>query len=230
MLPDGRVLIQSMQNRTAEIFDPETDTFSLVATASSFSALGRPARLRDGRVVFLSAEGVEVFDPDTDTLSRLSTPGIAAGAVAVFTLPDGRVISPGGMSDDGTNFVPSSAVTLFDPATSSIQTLAQPLTSPRMKYGAALLRDGSVMVAAGVDDAYPSSWWCTGFTFPTTAAVDRVDPMSGTVSAFPALPDTNMGLVATALLDGSILIGGGAPCGGAGAYPYLYYLASAPIE
>ena len=230
LLPDGRVLIASRQDPTAELFDPETNTFSLLPSRSSFASLGRPARLRDGRVAFLSPDGVEVFDPDTGALVVLSTHGIANGSAAVYTLPDGRLISPGGMSDDGSNFVPSHDVAIFDPSNGTTSVMSQTLTSPRMKFGSALLRDGTVMVAAGVDASYPKSWWCTGFDFPTTSAVDLIDPVTGSVAAFAPLPETNMELIATTLLDGSILVGGGAPCGGAGAYPYLYYLQSAPIQ
>ncbi|HEX7604141.1 MAG TPA: hypothetical protein VF316_21130 [Polyangiaceae bacterium] len=75
---------------------------------------------------------------------------------------------------------------------------------------------------------HPASYGCQSNTFPTTKAVDVVDGTAGTVAPFPALNDANMELVAATLLDGSILIGGGAPCGGAGAYPYVYFLQSVP--
>lgn len=228
LLPDGRVLVQSRNNRTAELFDPETNTFSLMSTASHFAALGRPTRLRDGRVAFVSEDGIEIYDPDAETLTVASTAGLS-GSLAVFTLPDGRVVSPGGFQATGGNFVPTDRVAIFDPAVNSVQFMPQSLTSPRMSFGSALLRDGSIMVAAGIDEGYPQSWYCTNNTFPITNAVDRVDPISNTVSSFTPLPDPNMGLIATTLLDGSILVGGGSACGGAGAYPYLYFLESAPI-
>jgi len=85
------------------------------------------------------------------------------------------------------------------------------------------------MVAAGVNAAYPVTYGCQSDTFPTTNAVDLVDPVSGAVTVFPTLSDNNLELVAATLLTGSILIAGGAPCGdGAGAFPYVYYLKSIP--
>ncbi len=170
-----------------------------------------------------------MFDPDTDTVSRVSSSGTSSNAVAIYTAPDGRVIVPGGVMDDGTNFVPQGTISVFDPATSIVGALPQSLTSPRMHFGSALLRDGSVMVAAGVDDAYPKTYWCSGFTFPTTSAVDHIDVSTGMVTSFPALPANIMDLVAVTMGDGSILVGGGTPCGSAMAYAQLYYLESAPI-
>jgi len=117
---------------------------------------------------------------------------------------------------------------MADPVQPLVTTLGQKLSSPRVKFASALLGDGTVMVAAGVDAPYPATYGCQSDTFPTTKAVDVIEPVAGTVAPFPALNDLNMELVATTLLDGSILIGGGAPCGGAGAYPYVYFLKSIP--
>jgi hypothetical protein len=229
LLPDGRVLVVSMNNPTAEIFDPRTNAFSMLPHRSSFASFGFPARLRDGRVALVSKEGIEIYDADADVLSKVAGAS-ASSPYAAFTLPDGRVMMPGGTDEVGPDFVPSPSIGIFDPATSTMSALPQALLTPRMKYGGALLRDGTVMVAAGTDEAYPKSASCFSSTFPTTAAVDIIDPIGGTVKAFTPLQEPNMELVATTLLDGSVLLAGGSPCGGAGAYPYVYYLQSIPTS
>jgi hypothetical protein len=50
------------------------------------------------------------------------------------------------------------------------------------------------------------------------------------VSAFPALPEPNWTLSAAPLLDGSLIAVGGMTCGGAVAYPYLYFLKGTPVN
>jgi hypothetical protein len=225
MLPDGRVLVTSNASATSEIFDPSTDSFSS-GPSSNYGAFGFPSRLRDGRVLFVGAQS-EVFDPDANKVTPLTAP-VAHGVVAALTLPDGRVMSPGGADDVNNMITPTDVVSVVDPVQPLVTTLGQKLSSPRLKFASALLGDGTVMVAAGVQAAYPATYGCQSDTFPTTKAVDVIDAKAGTVAPFPPLGDDNMELVATTLLDGSILIGGGAACGGAGAYPYVYFLKSIP--
>jgi hypothetical protein len=224
MLPDGRVLVTS-GSPTSEMFDPSTDSFSSGPTSSTGS-FGLPSRLRDGRVLFISSQ-TEIYDPDANTVTPLAAP-LAHGPNCAFTLPDGRVISPGGADLVNNMVTPTDVVTLVEPVQPLVTTLTQKLSSPRLKFASALLGNGTVMVAAGVAAPYPVTYGCQSDTFPTTNAVDVIDPKTGTVAPFPTLNDKNMELVAATLLDGSILIGGGAPCGGAGAYPYVYFLASIP--
>lgn len=225
MLPDGKVLVSS-GSPTAEIFDPATDSFSTATFTSGNAAFGVPSRLRDGRVLFVSDKS-EILDPDTSMIAPLNV-GIAHGAAAVYTLPDGRVASPGGADNIGGMITPTNEIALVDAIKPAASVMPQKLSSPRLKFASALLGDGTVMVAGGVMAAYPATYGCQVDTFPTTKAVDVVDPALGSVAPFPPINDNNMELVATTLVDGSILIGGGAACGGAGAYPYVYFLQSVP--
>jgi hypothetical protein len=227
LLPDGRVLITSNGEATAEMFDPATEMFTTLNITSQNSQFGFPTRLRDGRVVFLSTATSEIYDPDAGTLSPLNAPA-PHGVVAALTLPDGRVMSPGGADLVNGDNTPTDAIAIVDVGTPQVTTLTETLSSPRLKFASAVLGDGTAMVAGGVDAAYPITYGCQSNTFPTTNAVDTIDPSSGHVVAFPALNDDNMELVAATLLDGSIIVGGGSPCNGAGAYPYVYFLQSIP--
>lgn len=226
MLPDGRVLITSGGKATGELFDPATESFTPLGVTSGNPQFGFPSRLRDGRVAFVAAAS-ELYNPDNGSLASLAAT-LPHGAAAVLTLPDGRLMSPGGADIISNNVTPTDEVTLVDVAKPQVSALAQKLSSPRWKFASALLGDGTVMVAGGVQAPYPISYGCQSNTFPTTDAVDVVDAAGGNVSAFPPLSDPNMELVAATLLDGSIIVGGGAPCGGAGAYAYVYFLKSVP--
>jgi hypothetical protein len=225
LLPDGRVLVTS-GSPTAELFDPATGMFTTLPVSSANGSFGFAARLRDGRVALVS-NATEIYDPDSGTLTSLGI-GPANGASAAMTLPDGRILLPGGATLVNGNVTPTDAIALLDVKSSLATTLAQKLSSPRLKFGWALLGNGSAMVAAGVMGPYPITYGCQSDTFPTTNAVDTIEPVLGKVTPFPPLNDNNMELVATTLLDGSILVGGGAACGGAGAYPYVYFLNSIP--
>jgi len=182
-----------------------------------------PGRQDTGKYAFSCDTAVE----DLYTVTAV-TASVAHGSAAVYTLPDGLVISPGGADVVNGTVTPTDEVAILDVVKPEVKVLSQKLSSPRLKFASALLGDGTVMVAAGVAGNYPASYGCQSNTFPTTKAVDVVDGTAGTVAPFPALNDANMELVAATLLDGSILIGGGAPCGGAGAYPYVYFLQSVP--
>jgi hypothetical protein len=226
LLPDGKALVVSTANTTAELFDPVTETFSPVAQTSKLGSFGFPARLRDGRVVFAGAQ-LETYDPDTGAVAAAGA-GFAHGAAAVHVLPDGGVLSPGGADVVANAVTPTDEVAVWDPKKGQVTVLPKKLSSPRLKFASALLGDGTVMVAAGVAAPYPATYGCQSNTFPTTNAVDVVDAAKSLVTPFPAIQENNMELVATTLLDGSILVGGGAPCGGAGAYPYVYFLQGLP--
>ncbi len=227
LLPDGRVLITSNGKNTAEVFDPATEMFTALSITSANTQFGWPVRMRDGRVAFLSTGQSEIYDPDTDKLSTVAAP-LAHGAVAVLTLPDGRLMAPGGNDVINGNNTPTDEIEMIDVGQPKVTTLSQKLSSPRLKFASALLGDGTVMVAGGVDAPYPTTYGCQSNTFPTTNAVDVVDGAGGNVTAFPTLKDNNMELVSATLLDGSIIVGGGAPCNGAGAYSYVYFLKSVP--
>ncbi len=226
LLPDGKVLVVSSGNATAELFDPVTETFSKVTQTSKLSSFGFPARLRDGRVIFAGAQ-LETYDEDTGNVASLGA-GFAHGSSAVYVLPDGGVLSPGGADVITNTVTPTDEVAVYDPKKGQTTVLPKKLSSPRLKFASALLGDGTVMVAAGVAAPYPVTYGCQSNTFPTTSAVDVVDAAKSLVTPFPAIQENNMELVAATLLDGSILIGGGAPCGGAGAYPYVYFLQGLP--
>jgi hypothetical protein len=227
LLPDGHVLVVS--GGTAEVFDPSTDSFAPLTVPSKSGGFGWPARLRDGRVLFVGG-GFDVYDPDAVSVSLV--PGsLTFSPAAVYTVPDGRVGCVGGTLPTNNGMVtPTDALAAIDPKAGQVTTLTQKLSSPRLKFGSALLGDGTIMVAGGVEAPYPITFGCQSDTFPTTASVDSVDFQATSVSPLPPLLDKNMELVATTLPDGSILVGGGAACGGAGAYPYLYFLKGLPAS
>jgi hypothetical protein len=120
LLPDGRVLIAGGSSgggllRSAELFDPASDTFTALPASGStelqtprFLAVAAP--LPDGRVLIAGGssgggelQSAELFDPASDTFTalpasgntELQTPREEAVAAA---LPDGEVLIAGGQN------------------------------------------------------------------------------------------------------------------------------------
>ena len=219
LLPDGRVLIQS-QGET-QFYDPSTDTFTL----APFALGGGLVRLRDGKIF----DGAKIYDSDVDTVT--ATGGVFAhGVEHLSTLPDGRVLSAGGATDVGGLITPHASVDLFDPKTMSFATMAYTLGTPRLHTAATLVGDGAVLIIGGNTDTYPDTAACQSYMFQKTNAVQSVREDSGNILSMPPLPDPNMDLIAVTLLDGSVLAAGGSRCGGASAYPYVYFLQSEPLK
>jgi hypothetical protein len=170
-LSDGRVLIgggiDANNNilRTAEIYDPTTDTFTAVTQLMVDDLYGaRATTLADGRVLIAGGAttttappttAVEVYNPATGTFTKL--PGgmlVPRSFAAVVALPDGKVLIAGGTSSptSGVQHIERSAE-IFDPEDSTSQELplsgSTELTTPRSDPIAALLPNGNVLIAGG---------------------------------------------------------------------------------
>ncbi len=167
-------------------------------------------RLPDGRILVAGGTttgkqvvaSAEIYDPGTgqfiSTGSLLTTRRKHAGAV----LSDGTVLIMGGTTDRTDSTVLQSAES-FDPATGRFQASAA-MRSPRFKFTAVSLPDGSILVAGGSEET-----------------VEVFDPRAG---QFRAVANGQQGLrlfpTATLLADGSVLIAGG--YSGNGSQPTLW--------
>ncbi|HEX5821331.1 MAG TPA: kelch repeat-containing protein [Solirubrobacterales bacterium] len=115
-LPDGRVLIAggydgSDELASAEIFDPQTNSFSSAGVGSMAQKRSDliAAPLPDGRVLVAGgfADGqalnsAEVFDPQTNSFGSagIGSLGAARGDASGVALQDGRVLVAGGYGTD----------------------------------------------------------------------------------------------------------------------------------
>ena len=188
-LPDGRVLITgglvpagvgpaTIEDKTAEVFDPATGTFSptgdMSVTRSNHSAIA----LNDGRVLVLGGNGrnsAEVYDPSDGTFAPVGDMEVAHGlGHAAVKLLDGRVLVVGG---DAGSIQPSAVVEIFDPATNEF-TRAADMSTERMLHFVLLIEtDGSVLVGGGLNDAGD-----------LLASAERYVPASNTWEPVPDMP------------------------------------------
>lgn len=215
LLSNGKVLITGGTNNlawlsgsgelgdlaTAEIFDPDTGTFTPTGTMSEVRIEHTATLLANGKV--LVAGGTpdnvsELFDPATgsftSTTGQLIT-GSRWGCSATL-LNDGRVLIAGGRDDENVwDGFPLNVAELFDPATGTF-TAASSMIGARYGHTATLLKNGQVLLAGGMNGQ------------PLSAA-ELFDPISGSFSATGAMGTARTEHTATFLDDGTVLVTGG---------------------
>lgn len=161
-LQDGRVLAAGGDNdcawprktRNAEVYDPETRTWSAVAPMTVARAHYAATLLADGRVLVVGGDNdsgmtpsAELYDPVTDAWTRVADLhrarffGIGDGA---WLLADGRVLVAG--SDAVGDGISTSEI--FDPA-SGTWSAPVPLTSPRCGPAATTTLGGVPVLIGG---------------------------------------------------------------------------------
>ena len=167
-LADGRVLVASgiaddvygQAARSAELYDPVTNTWSYTGSPRRPHAGAALARLKDGRVLLIGGTSVrgffagqavrttsvELYDPATGLWRDTGFLNLARNGHTATVLDDGRVLVAGGVGTDG-KVIPW--VELYD-VEQETWTLTAPLSTARSSHVATRLADGRVLVAGGV--------------------------------------------------------------------------------
>ena len=143
LLADGRVLVAGGRDPgddplvTAELFDPETGSWSAAADMPTGHEGHTATPLPDGRVLVVGDEGSELYDPGTN--SWRSTDPVTSPSTATL-LADGRVLVTSSRAPNAQ---------LYDPADDSWSNAGLMVQTPGFNHVATLLPDGSVLVAGG---------------------------------------------------------------------------------
>jgi hypothetical protein len=204
LMVDGRVLVVSSNDPSVELYDPDTDSFKLVGHTQLHDG-GFLIRLRDGRILlggggkFVGSlnDVVEAFDAETETFTPVMPMTTARSYARAVALPDGRALVIGGYGNVAGGILDS--IEVFDPVANTFTLAPYKLSGPRAAYAGVLVRDGTILALGGDS---PNNG-------PPTNIVDQIDPVQGTVSAFPSLPTASHERSAIRLLDGSVLLAGG---------------------
>lgn len=225
VLIDGRVLVAggegddftSGPSRSAELYDPATNSWSEAAQLSEGRAGHTATLLADGRVLVVGGgtpvpgpesdsftsspvATAEVYDPDRHMWSSAGSTLQARESHTATLLEDGRVLVVGG--HDPVLDQALTSAELYDPATGSWSS-ARPLENRRAGHTATLLVDGRVLVAGGQDDENRQK-----------QRAEIYDAATDTWSPAGEMRKGRHGHTATLLDDGNVLIAGGSGEGG----------------
>lgn len=211
LLNDGKVLVVAGSSSTtsggalasAEIYDPDSGTWTAAATLEVHRYGHTASLLSDGRVlvaggtpidadhvapVSSALASVELYDPDTETWSA-AAPMLAGRSKHTATvLANGSVLAVGGNQEP-----PSES---YDPQ-SGAWTTSEPMAGVRVVGVATLLRNGTVLVAGGYGDDVD------------LASAELYDPTSRSWTTTASMAAPRFSHTATLLLDGAVLVAGG---------------------
>jgi len=219
LLDDGRVLAAGggiegspgwTATASAEMFDPRSGSWSIVAAMSVARANGTATLLRDGTVLVTGGsttfEGqsgkvtavTEIYSPKLNSwrkVASMSKPRYAFGATL---LQDGRVLVAGGWYAEPSSDHSHNTAEIYDPTTAK-WTAAATMATGLAQYSLVGLRDGRVLALGGVDS-----------TNKIFAASELYDPASGLWTAAAALAVPAILPAVQVLADGRVLVAGGA--------------------
>lgn len=200
LLHDGRVLI--VGGKQADVYDPETQLFSVAANAPPNRTSHAAVRLLDdtvlvtgGYVGSLPARDAWIFDPTTTKFTLLPAMMLIARANHAMTLMiGGKVLVTGGFT--GTS--PHDEVDIYDPVAQTF-TSTRHMLFHRSNHDAILLPDGKVLVIGGT--TLESGFLATNEVY---------DPVQASWSADGyTMAENRTGMTATLLPDGDVLVAGG---------------------
>ncbi len=226
LLDDGRVLITggtaalagditSISLKSAEVYDPETGTFTPVGDMNDARQSHHLVKLLDGRVLVVGGgagpglanplTSMEIFDPATNSFTPAASMTKARMTCAVTLLADGRVLLA--FSWNGSVVTPESEI--YDPATDTIT----PVTGKLPFHGkvdnlAVRLYDDTVIIPSGGNANIQ--------VLPDTS-VYRPDKDDFIMAGSVQFPRTTGYKTGALLIDGRVVTGGGIGLTAAGA-------------
>lgn len=189
---------------TAEVYDLETNAWSLTSPMVQPRSYHTATRLTDGRVLIaggmsgdwspsnVAFRDVEIYDPSTNAFTRVADMNAERRYHSATLLADGRVLVVGGTSDNNE----LSSAEIYDPE-SNAWAHAAPMPYVSLRHTASLLRNGTVLVAGG------------GSFEMFIRGAQLYDPTSNSWSDGGDYPHIRSSAKAVVLGDGKVLLTGG---------------------
>lgn len=180
-------------------------------TVTNTTALGTDhtaTLLQNGKVLIVggtaSASGAWLYDPTTGTLTATGSLNTPRRDHTATLLPNGEVLIAGGWVNAPFTYPVLASAELYDPATGTFTPTGN-MTAARAYHSAALLPNGTVLVAGGTSSSQ---------SYSPLASAEIYDPATGQFTAIADMRDQRMQFQMTPLQDGHVLITGGLTFGG----------------
>ena len=210
LLPDGRVLLAGSDRSgpyvaTAELYDPETSTFTATEGAMSVGRAHHTATLlQSGEVLIFGGAAdsqSDLYSPGINAFSPIAAPAYPGRHYHTATrLPDGKVLIVGG--EAGTEVEATLTIAeVYDPKTKTFSTLPEPTAQGRVYHAATLLPNGDVLFTGGRPTELGPLY--------NTAEIYRPDVGFTLLDSTMSLPRAIH--VSELLPDGKVLLAGGSP-------------------
>jgi N-acetylneuraminic acid mutarotase len=217
LMNDGRLLVAGGWDYTsnltsAEIYNPDTDSWSDAGNMSSEHYTAQAVTLQDGKVLVISGftgafntETCDLFDPQTATWSSGGFLAYGRSSFTATLLQDGRVLVAGGFNGSEN----LKYCEIYDPASNS-WSLTDSLETGRSYHTGSLLPDGRVLVVGGFN---PDA----GFQL---ASAELFDPQTNTWSEAASLTIGRDYHAASVLYNGKVMVTGGRNFNGSNNFAY----------
>ena len=196
LLPDGRVLVSGGgglgANRTAELFDPESEEWRVTGSMSRGRVAHTLTLLPNGRVLAIGGHigptpTTELYDPETELWTDAADMAVGRALHTATLLADGRVLVVGGTLDRRAE--------IYDPDTGVWSGAGVTNAIHRGDATATLLNNGQVLVVGG---------------FVADTRTEIFDPEEGTWTEVSRTLDARKTHIATLLPDSNrVLVAGG---------------------
>ena len=204
LLNNGKILV--VENRTAELYDPNTGMFSSAGNTVYNHFRGSTAtELLNGKVLVVGDKcaqtNAEIYDPATGTFIATGNLNTTHSYHTATLLSDGKVLIAAGQGQSAGSRPRTHAVAeVYDPSTGTFTT-TNSLNVDRSGHTATLLSDGTVLIAGGTRTTTPGH----GITLKPA---EIYDPSTGTFTLISDMNNSRICHTATLLRHGTVLLVG----------------------
>src|SRR5271167_181684 len=160
LLSDGKVLVVSGDDGSAELFDPETGAFALTGSMTTPRHGATFTLLANGKVLVAGGYGpgstgplprllaAELYDPQSGSFTLTGDMGVGRVLHTATLLANGRVLIAGGTDRSGGGGAATASAELYDPSTGTF-TPTGSMNTDRAQHTATRMTSGEVLIAGG---------------------------------------------------------------------------------
>ena len=205
LLQNGKVLLAGGDFPDVELYNPEDRTFQTSGALPSYGLRGGTATLlQNGKVLLAggmdSQQVAMLFNPQTGSFNPTDSLSAPHSFHTATLLSDGRVLIAGGQDQNGPQT--HAVCEIYDPQSNTFS-LTDSLNIDRSGHSATLLTNGKVLISGGFQTSTPGNG-------NNINSCEIYDPVSGEFNFVQNMIAPRGSHQATRLVDGSVLISGGA--------------------